>query len=681
VSAVREFYTFLDIIRRRWLVIVLVAIAGTIAASYLVLVVPRTYEATASVLIVNESDGRDPSVSSIDLPSVAASTNVLQRVADDLKLPESLGEMKKNVKAHVTAHSSIMEIAYRDASRDRAVAVSNGIADELARYYGEISTHRADENVRKLAAATAAVQKQLRVVDLRIAKATAAEPDVGTDKAIDTIAARIDDLSTQRELATAALTNDQAQLQAVAGNGAMLSRVSAHEILQNDQYYTALQDSESKDESQLARDRVAFTDAYPGIATLEKQVEEQRKALAAERQRALSSKQGFSPSQAASVMESRRAAALVAGDRAKVAALDSLLAAEHSQLNDPLASVDVSALRRQRDALQADYLTLSARQTLAIASRAEALSLGSVVVVDRAVRADSEIVGLSRSTLASLCAFFIVALALGIALVLEWLDPRLHRAAQVERLYGSPVIASLKTNRNSDSTLSARLQFLRAKIESSMPLPCVMLMTSACPGDGDSITAAALADCFARAGHNTAIVDANMDGPANDREIYPAVATIAEWTANSVTALPARAPSRAILSEGSLRSSSPESVRAFVAEMRLEFDITIVNVGPVLAKSIAIALAREVDSVLLTVRLERRATEEDELTTFVLENAPGKVLGIVTTTSESLALLARGQESGCDSPVVALGSSENGHGDPEIASSSMAFALVKKVRT
>ena len=129
-----------EIVRRRWMLVVATLVVGIIGASFVFQHVPRTYEASSQVLIVNENDGRDPSVSSVDLPSVATSTVVLQSVLDQLKLPISLIDMKKHIKARVGQRSSIMDISYRDSSPDRAVAVPNAVAEELSRYYEEISS-------------------------------------------------------------------------------------------------------------------------------------------------------------------------------------------------------------------------------------------------------------------------------------------------------------------------------------------------------------------------------------------------------------------------------------------------------------------------------------------------------------------------------------------------------------
>jgi capsular polysaccharide biosynthesis protein len=432
------------VVRRRWRVVVVTLVVGLVAVSFLYRFMPRAYEAAAQVLIVNESDGRDPSVSSIDLPAVATSTVVLSHVISDLKIPVSLIDLKKGIKARVGSRSSIMEISYRDASPDRAVAVPNAVADELAQYYASISTGRAQENVRKLDAEIVSTRRRLQQINDQISDVTAKYPYLGSDHALDTVTERLDDLQTQRQMAAAAMEGDVAATDAVSPNSRAMSQIARHEILQGDDLNREIVSGSAKDAATLAFDQTQYTDIYPGLRALQRKVKSERALVAAEQTHLLHSPDAFSESRASSALEALKAQAVVTGDRSKVAALDSLIAATHEHLEDlPTATKSFTWLRLQRDAAQADYLTLSSRRTAAIADRAEALSLGSVVVFDRAVRADAAVVGLGRGSLTLATAAIVLVFALCMAFVAESLDPRLRRADQIERLYGTAVIGSL----------------------------------------------------------------------------------------------------------------------------------------------------------------------------------------------------------------------------------------------
>ncbi len=435
---------FFEIVARRWPVVAVTLALGLVAVYVLFEHVPREFQASSHVLIMSESDGRDPTVTSLDLPAVATSTVVLSHVIDRLAIPLSVIELQKAIKARVGARSSIMEISYRDSSPDRAVAVPNAVADELSSYYDEISTHRADADVRRLDATLDQTRKRFYEINDRMAALTAHNTALASDNGFATLSARLDDLESQRRLAGATLEGDAAGADALSPSTSALSKVAHHEILAGDEYFRTLTTGASKDRAELAFDRAQYTDRLPGLHELQDKVKAESALLAAQRRRLLSDPDSFSASQAQAALDSRKAEAIVTGDKSKVAALDSLIAGINAKLSTlPGASARYAWLRLQRDAAQADYLTLSARRTVAEASRAEALSLGSVVVIDRAVRATAAVVGLSRSTLVALTAVFVLLIAFGMAFAAEFLDPRLRRADQIENLYGVEVIATL----------------------------------------------------------------------------------------------------------------------------------------------------------------------------------------------------------------------------------------------
>jgi len=439
--------TALGVVERRRIVAAIGLIVGLAVMIFALRSIPKTYQAASSVLIVADSTGRDPSVTSLDLPSVATSTVVLSRVMDDLKLPDGLAQMKSHVQAHVDARSSIMQIAYRDTEPDRAVAVSNAIADELSRYYETISTSRADATIAKLDDALAASSRQLQTIGSRMAAASARNPLVQTTNAFDTVTARLNDLTAQRALAQAGLENDVAARKALSDN-ATLSQLARYEKLQNDATYRELVTGSAKDAADLAFTKAAFTDRYPGLAGLETKVKSDRQASAARAKAALASPDAFSASLATNTLDQGKADAAIIGDQAKVTAIDGLISTTTAQLDQlPSATASTQQLQVQQDAAKADYLMLAEHRTAAVASRAEALSLGSVVVVDRAVRADAAVVGLNGLKLAVVAFALLMGVVFGCVFLAEVLDPHLRRPSQIEHLYGAPLIATISTER------------------------------------------------------------------------------------------------------------------------------------------------------------------------------------------------------------------------------------------
>src|ERR1700690_3276498 len=92
---------FFNTVKRRAIVIWSVIAIGLAMMYALRNVVPATFAGVSHVVLVAETGARDPSVSIVDLPSIATSTVVLQRVRNSLHLPKTLIKLKASVSANV----------------------------------------------------------------------------------------------------------------------------------------------------------------------------------------------------------------------------------------------------------------------------------------------------------------------------------------------------------------------------------------------------------------------------------------------------------------------------------------------------------------------------------------------------------------------------------------------------
>jgi uncharacterized protein involved in exopolysaccharide biosynthesis len=397
------------------------------------------YEAVANVLLVSNPKIDGDAAAQVDLPTIATGTVVLDRVRDALHLPMTRFEMKHGLTAKVPfSRSDVLQIKFKDKDPVEAAAVANSVADELAKYFREISTSRFDENIRVLDAAIATQRRRLAAIDRRLRENAGVAGFVPTDEhAMDDLASRLGDLEASRASASAALSGDVAQLSEVYGDAKTPQTIARYEILQNDALYGDLLKGASADAAQLAFDRAKFTAANPIIPGLRDRVDEETAAVKAETARALTDENGFSPSRANFTIEAHKAEALVDGDRAKVGQLDATIA----KLRAQLASLPgVQLIRLERDAAQADYLALSARRDQVFGDRANALTLGTVIVIDRAVSDDPNVISEARLFL---LAAMILGLAIGSAVLADGLDTRLRNAAKIELLYGTPVVATI----------------------------------------------------------------------------------------------------------------------------------------------------------------------------------------------------------------------------------------------
>ena len=434
---VKEAYT--TVWRHRYLVVLAFIVFMAISVA-LIAITPRLYRVGANVLIVNGNSRNDPTLSSPDLPTLAASTGVLEQVEKNLGLDVPLATLKQNLSAKLPAYkSSIMRIEYSDPTPNGAATIANGVADELASYYNQLSTARYDDDLHALDAELVKQKARIQSINALLKSQGGDQSMASEDKGQDGLVDQVNALQTQRALANAELQGDMAQAEAAATDTRTRSEIARRDILQADPLYAALEAQASESAAHLAEFRAQFTSNYPGLPALQAKVRSLQAGVSAEAARALSSSHAFSPTIAAAIAGERKAEAVVEGDRAKVAALDGEIARTGSQVQ---GAGTLELLRLEREAAENEYRSIAAHRGATLLDRADALSLGSVVVIDRALASQAQIaIGLRRLT----ATFALVSLFLAIvcAFLAEQMNPRLRRATQIENLYGKPVIATL----------------------------------------------------------------------------------------------------------------------------------------------------------------------------------------------------------------------------------------------
>ncbi len=433
----------LDLLRSRWATI---AFAFIILCGAAVPVFERvshlSYQAVSKVLLVSESPARDPSVISDDLPSIATGTTVLDRVRKQLHLATSSDALRKSLTAKIGMHSVLLNIAATDRDPERAVTVANAVAQTTTDYYGEISGHRYDAINSGLRGQLDAARKRLASIDESSRALAVGNPIVASDKALDVLTAQLSDLQSQRAQAYAGLVSDQAIGAAQDARSPDVKAIAETETLKNDARFTAARDLYVKNANALDSMRAQYTDKYPGVAELSKQVDIDRESMDTVRREVLARGVSGSPSYAAMLLDQRKATGATDGDKARVSALDAQIAKASSQLGNYVGDwTSLQSLRDQHDAAESAVQTLAQRLGGDEANAAEANSLGSLVVVDRAVRAQPQLtrtIGvIAALALAVLCG----AIAAGLAA--DLLDPHLRTRRRIERLYGHPVVGSV----------------------------------------------------------------------------------------------------------------------------------------------------------------------------------------------------------------------------------------------
>lgn len=432
-----ELSHFLNVLRRRWLVVLVIAAIGFALLPIAVRLVPA-YTAKAQLLIVSEAL-KDTTLSDPDLPSIVTSTEVLSRVITRLGLNTTPTALAGKIKTKLPPKSSILEISYKDTDGVRAATVTNAIADEATTYFHEIATRGYTDVLKALDARIAESRLQIAAADRLLQRASAKNAFASTDKALDDLTTQIDDLRVERGQANASLAADQATASALRRQLRDIDPIVRGEILQRDAAYQQVQNQLGKDVADLTSERATFREFFPGIHALEARIRRERDQLSSVAATAIATGAGSSPSFTQTVLDADHAEGLVAADHERLRAIDSQLSAEQKHLQQVAgAGAVVGTLRAQRDATLGQYVALTQRLSAAQGDAAQAASLGTLVVVSRALPGSSQL----PTWLLGL-AFLIVLAAIGAAYAFDAMDRRLWSAREIEALYGRPVLSQV----------------------------------------------------------------------------------------------------------------------------------------------------------------------------------------------------------------------------------------------
>ncbi len=162
-----ELHDYLDILRRRWLSILMITLTALALTSLVTLMMPKNYTATTRLFFAVAGDSvadlaQGSSFAEKQMSSyaeVATSPIVLDPVTKSLGLHSTAEELKKSVEATVPVRTVIIEIAVTDPDPRQATRIANAIGEELTNVVERLNPGRQDgsETVRATTLATAQV--------------------------------------------------------------------------------------------------------------------------------------------------------------------------------------------------------------------------------------------------------------------------------------------------------------------------------------------------------------------------------------------------------------------------------------------------------------------------------------------------------------------------------------------
>lgn len=248
---------------------------------------------------------------------------------------------------------------------------------------------------------------------------------------------------------------------------------------------------------------------------------------------------------------------------------------------------------------------------------------------------------------------------IGLALLIDHLDPSIHTVEQLESVVadlgaggesGWIPISTIPLHSRYQVALSSSFEAstvdpaFRALAVNTLSVtrsnaPKSFLVTSADPGTGKSTIVANLAVALARAGKRVVAVDADAANPT----LYSLFGLAGKMgiggdlTRDDEMGLSPQSSGIMgvkLMTLGSVATLSPEllashQLRAVIERLSSSADVIIVDGPPVLASADAVALARSVDGVLLVTAQDQSTTKQLEFAVKPLANSGCRVLGIV----------------------------------------------------
>lgn len=344
---------------------------------------------------------------------------------------------------------------------------------------------------------------------------------------------------------------------------------------------------------------------------------------------------------------------------------DRLSAYDRDLAQIPSQSIDLARLQRDRQAAEQLYQSLD--QKLQESRIAEEGELGYARVIRPAFASLSPFAP-KRARNVALSAFAGLLLGMMFAVARVRLDHRIQRPDDIQRagytllgtvpnfsdlvkrdfggkdtvdIDGRAVDTRLITLLNPMATASETYRALRTSVQFSRPDAVVqtILVTSANPGEGKSVTSANLAVVLAQAGRRVLLVDCDMRRPTVHKKFglnrEPGLSHVVfQEAVLDPSTLAQPADGLWVLPAGQLVPNPSEllgskRMRDVLDEMRSQFDIVILDAPPVHAATDAVLLSTQTDATIVVARAGETKDFDLESALGALASVGSKTIGVV----------------------------------------------------
>ena len=626
-----------DILRRRKGIMLACLAAALLAGAVVTLRAPRLYVATSQLVFLRPSytvllsdkvltppqyEEKSTQVYLLKSRTVADEAASLMRAKD---VEVSGAQVRGAIKIKDVTDTEIMEISAQTDDPKMSAMMANSVAEAFVSYKRRARRGTASAGIEDLRDQMEAARKELtrREKDLSAFLRGVGFTDV--KKAGGAIQDQI--IAFELQLAKDIVARDEARSRAneLARQVGIQNRAIAETgILRDNEAIQALQAKLITQEMELASAEQKYTDKYPGtlddlkrsVADIKGRLKKEIENIVAHDAGALEVQQNYASQLAQQEMEYLAAAARCEG-------LTRVLAERKTKLAGmPKLEMDILHIMREEAAAEQIYTTLLGSYEAAKADQTRQTDI--VQVTELATTPTSPV---SPKPMRNMTYALIVGIVLAVSagLLLERIDDTIHSAEEARSTLGIPVLGQIPrfggdrlliTDMHFKSPIPEAYRTLRANISFAAIDREIrtLLLTSAAPGEGKSLTATNLSITMAQGGRKVILVDADLRRPsiAGLLQIPPSSGltdVLIGKTSLAEALQDIGLPNLLVLPTGPLPPNPAETIgsqrmRDLMSELRESAEVVVFDTPPCNLVSDSLMLAALADATIQVVEMQ-----------------------------------------------------------------------------
>lgn len=678
---VADFWRTYRAVRRHIWVVLAVVLTTSMVAVVGAALIPRHYEARATVL-PSEQALTSPLGSSVGSPETPAwsrpeerqaqlpnlialiqSGAMKHRVQEALGLPggkqESYSLDVAMLRTKGGEATYMLQITSGAPTPDLAIDIANSYAKEFVEFYQQITHQDAIQAREFLESRLEVARAELADIGEEIEAFRRRNPGVPDAAAVVTEA---DPLEQERAEVEAQLLETRAKLNSAR---AQLRTIQPTKVVETGTTQSPavieLQERLAKVEADLAAESAVRTPNHPRIAELQAQANSLRQRLAEETGRVLShrtyERNPLYDRLMEQVVELESGAASLA---AKLRGLDAAVGRRREKATaSAVSSVQLGGLLREQKLAEDRYATLSTAAQQARLNERLTTQAGGIRVVDLATEAKGPASKVPHLPYLTVLAILLsIALGIGTALGLEFVDNRVRTSLDAQRLLqlpvtgivpraeGSPLELPQATHLRPLSPVAEAYRFLRTDLlftARDHPLQSIMVATPK-PGHGGTTTISNLAIAMAQAGKRVVLVDADLRRPRLheifDMDNECGLSDVLRDGVLVTDALKSTAVDNLLLLTAGSPTKHPsellasDRMRQVLDTLKAYSDFVFFDAPSAIAFADAAILSAIVDGVLIVVRANQAPRGSELQMRGLLNKAKANVIGVVLNDAD-----------------------------------------------